>query len=136
VSAIDNPANCEIYAIIHIFHTNNMSTMEIHRELCMVYGLNIVSERTIRQWYRMFKDGLSDVHNKEWSGQQAIWCDDDLVQSVDHKVQNFHVSVSRTVLYEAITVKLGYFKFVQDVFQKMLMCAHKMQRTALSLTFF
>jgi hypothetical protein len=34
-----------------------MSATEIHRELCAVYGQNIMSEGTVRQWCRMFKDG-------------------------------------------------------------------------------
>jgi hypothetical protein len=40
--ATDNPASCEIRAVA-----------EIHRELCAVYGQNIISE----VWYRIFKDG-------------------------------------------------------------------------------
>jgi hypothetical protein len=32
--AIDNPASCEILAIIRFLHTKNMSAAEIHRELC------------------------------------------------------------------------------------------------------
>jgi hypothetical protein len=38
--AIDNPASCEIYAVIHFRHAKNMSATEIHRELwAAVYGL-------------------------------------------------------------------------------------------------
>jgi hypothetical protein len=35
----------------------NMSGVEIHDELCMVYGQNVMNEGTVRQWCRMFKDG-------------------------------------------------------------------------------
>jgi hypothetical protein len=55
--AIDNPASCEIDAVIRFLHTINMSAAEIHRELCEVYGQNVMSEGTVRQWCRMFKDG-------------------------------------------------------------------------------
>jgi hypothetical protein len=34
-----------------------MNTAEIHSELCPVYGQNLMSEGTVRQWCRMFKDG-------------------------------------------------------------------------------
>jgi hypothetical protein len=54
---IDNPESCEICAVIHFLHTKNMSAVEIYRELCIVYGQNVMSERTVRQWHRMLKDG-------------------------------------------------------------------------------
>jgi hypothetical protein len=35
-----------------------MSAEEIHCELCtVVYGQDVMSEGTVRQWCRMFKDG-------------------------------------------------------------------------------
>jgi hypothetical protein len=58
--AIDNPASCEIRTVIRFFHSKSMSTAEIHRELCMpVYVQNIISEGTVRQWCRMFKESTS-----------------------------------------------------------------------------
>jgi hypothetical protein len=54
--AIDNPAICEICALIHFLHAKNMSAVEIHCELCVVYSQNVTSEGTVRQWCRMFKD--------------------------------------------------------------------------------
>jgi hypothetical protein len=32
-AAIDNPASCEIRAVIRFLHAKNMSAAEIHREL-------------------------------------------------------------------------------------------------------
>jgi hypothetical protein len=69
----------------------------------------------------MFKDGRRNVHNEEWSGRPSV-VSDDLVQSVDQKIcerQRFAISelscefphISRTVLYEIMTDKLGYHKF-------------------------
>jgi hypothetical protein len=55
--AIDNPASCEIRAVIRFLHPKNMNAAEIHRELYAVYGQNVMSEGTVRQWCRMFKDG-------------------------------------------------------------------------------
>jgi hypothetical protein len=55
--AIDNPANYEIRTVISFLHTKNMSAVEIHLELCMVvYGQTVMSEETVRQWCKMFKD--------------------------------------------------------------------------------
>jgi hypothetical protein len=64
-SAIDNSASCEICAVICFLHTKNVSTVEIHRELCVDYSQNVMTERTVRQWCRMFKDGQTNVHDEE-----------------------------------------------------------------------
>jgi hypothetical protein len=37
-----------------------------------VYGQNVMSEGTVRQWCRMFNDEETNVHNEEQSGQSAI----------------------------------------------------------------
>jgi hypothetical protein len=64
--AIDNPTNCKIHALIRFLHAKNISAEEIHYELCpAVYGQNVMSEGTVRQWCRIFKDGRTDVHNEE-----------------------------------------------------------------------
>jgi hypothetical protein len=55
--AIYNPASCEIRAVIRFLLAKSMSAAEIHRELCAVYGQIVMSEGTVRQWCRMFKDG-------------------------------------------------------------------------------
>jgi hypothetical protein len=34
-----------------------MSAAKIHREFCAVYGHNVMSERPVRRWCRMLKDG-------------------------------------------------------------------------------
>jgi hypothetical protein len=56
-AAIDNPTSCGIGTVISFLHTKSMSAVEIHRELCVVYGQNVMSEETVRQWCRIFKDG-------------------------------------------------------------------------------
>jgi hypothetical protein len=55
--AIDNPASCKIRAVIQFLHAKCMSAVEIHPELCTIYSQNVMSEGTVRQWCRMFKDG-------------------------------------------------------------------------------
>jgi hypothetical protein len=70
--AIDNPASCEICTVIHLLHAKNMSAAEIHCELFMVYGQNVMNEGTVRQWYIMFKHGRTNVCDEERSGRPAI----------------------------------------------------------------
>jgi hypothetical protein len=72
-SAIDNPASCEIHAVICFLHAKNMNAAEVHCELCpAVYRQNGMSEGTVRQCCRMFKDGQINVHYEERSGRLAI----------------------------------------------------------------
>jgi hypothetical protein len=82
--AIDNPASCKIRAVICFLHAKNMRAAEIHRELCLsVYGQNVVSEGTVRQWCRMFKDGQTNVHDEQSDWLSVV--SDGLVRSVDQK---------------------------------------------------
>jgi transposase len=142
---INNPSSCEIRTIIRLLYAKNMSAVEIHPELCMIYGQNIMSEGTIRQWCRMFKDGRIDVHDEERSGRPSVMSDD-LVQSVDQKIcerrcfTNSELSceypeISSTVLYEITTVRLGYHNFCARWVLKMLTGVHRTQRKASALTF-
>jgi hypothetical protein len=45
--AIDNPASCEIRAVIRFLHAKNMNAAEIRRELCAVYGQNVMREGNV-----------------------------------------------------------------------------------------
>jgi hypothetical protein len=74
--AIDNSTSCEIRSVIHFRHTNNMSAAEIHGKLCMVYGQNVMSEGTVRQWCKMFKDGRANKCSwwrSKWSAICSEW---------------------------------------------------------------
>jgi hypothetical protein len=78
--AIANPASCKICVVIHLLHTKNMSDVEIHWELCaVVYVQNVMSEATLRQWYRMFT-----MKSEVVSRPSKV--SDVLVQSVDQKI--------------------------------------------------
>jgi hypothetical protein len=70
--AIDNPASCKIHSLICFRHAENMSAVDNHCEFCAVYGQNVMSEETVRQWCRMFIDGHTNVHDEDRSGWLAI----------------------------------------------------------------
>jgi hypothetical protein len=42
-TAMDNPASCEIRALILFLHVKNMNVVEVHCEVCPVYGQNVTS---------------------------------------------------------------------------------------------
>jgi hypothetical protein len=59
--AIDNPANCEIRAVIRFLHAKSMSAEEISSESCAEnYGQNIMNKEILRQCCRTFKDRLAN----------------------------------------------------------------------------
>jgi hypothetical protein len=117
-----------------------MSAVEIHRELRVaVYGQNVMSKGTVRQWCRMFKDGRAN-HNEEQIGRPSV-VSDDFVQAVDQKISErrcFTISefscefpqISHTVLYEIITVRLGYHNFCASWVPKIFLGEWKTQRNA------
>jgi hypothetical protein len=85
------------------------------------------------------------IMNSEVVGQPFV-VSDDRVQSVDQKIceiQRFTISglsreflqISHPLLYERITVTLGYHKFRANLVPRMLTCVHKTQRMASTLTF-
>jgi hypothetical protein len=55
-----------------------MNAAEMHRELCAVYGQNVLSEGSVRQWRGMFKDELT---GGEVVGRSYV-VNDELVQTV------------------------------------------------------
>jgi transposase len=99
--AFDNLSNCENHVVIRFLHVKNLSTAEIHYELCAVCGPNVIREGTVRQWCRMFKAGRTNVHDEKRSGRPSV-VSDDLVRSVDQtkkivkdgasQFQKFHVN--------------------------------------------
>jgi hypothetical protein len=124
-----------------------MSAAEICHELCLaVYSQNVMNEGTVRQCCRMFKNGRTDVHNEEQSGQLSI-VSEDLVQSVDQEIcerRCFTISellcefsqISCALLCEIIRVRPDYHKFCTRWIPKMLKSAYETQRLALALTFY
>jgi hypothetical protein len=61
-----------------------MDTAEIHRELCTVNSKNVMSEGSVRQWCRVYKDGQTNVHDEERNCRPYV-VSDDIFQNVDQK---------------------------------------------------
>jgi hypothetical protein len=85
----------------------------------------------------MCKDLRTDVHDDEWSGRLSVvggwscskcWLKT-LWNTALHHFRTF-MWISLTVLYDIITVRLGYHKFCARWVPKMLTSAHKTQRMA------
>ncbi|KAL4704968.1 hypothetical protein ACJJTC_005453 [Scirpophaga incertulas] len=81
---IVSPAACEVRAVIRFLSAKGVKPIDIHREICEVYGQNIMSDGMVRKWVRAFKDGRTNVHDEERSGRPSV-VNEDLVQKVDEK---------------------------------------------------
>jgi hypothetical protein len=75
-----------------------MSAAEIHRELWAVYGQNVMSGGTVRQWRRMFQDEPTDVHDEKWSDRSSE-VSDGLVQNVYQQNWNTTLHNFRTFVW-------------------------------------
>ena len=106
---IENPADCEIRFVIRYLSSKGVKAVEIHRNICEVYGQNILNDVMVRKWVKAFK-GRKNVHDKEQNGRPSV-ISDDLLKKVDEKVKmnrRLTISslseecprVSRSVLYE------------------------------------
>jgi hypothetical protein len=59
--AIDSPASCEARAVSVFIHAKNVSAEKILCELgAAVYGRNVMSEGTVKQWCAVLKDGRAN----------------------------------------------------------------------------
>jgi len=139
-AAKNNPASCEVRAVIRFLLVRNNNAAEIHRQLCEVYGLNVMSESKVRQWCRLFKEGHTNVYDEELSGQPSA-ITDDLMEKVNTTIcgnRRFTISelslefskVSRSVIYDIVSEKLGYKKLCAIWVPKMLTDEHKQKRLA------
>lgn len=142
---IVSPADCEVRAVIRFLSAKGLKAIDIHREICAVYGENIMSDGMVRKWVRAFKDGRTNVHDEQRSGRPSV-VNESLVQEVDNKVREnrrFTISslrddfpnVSRSVLYGIVTEHLNYRKLCARWVPKMLTDVHKTKRLSSALTF-
>jgi len=115
---IEGAADCEIRSVIHFLKARNVLPSEIHHQICQVYGDNAMSDGIVRKWVRMFNEGRENVHDEARSGRPFL-VNDNLVRKFNERVRDdgrFTVSdlslqfpqISRTVLYDIVSIHLGY----------------------------
>lgn len=131
--------------MIRFLLAKNLKPIEIYRQVCEVYGNNVMNESSVRKWCSQFKNGRTNVHDEEKSGRPSI-VTDELVAKVDDNIREnrrFTITelslcfpqVSRTLLFEIVTQKLGYHKFCARWVPKLLTDHHKGLRMGAALTF-
>jgi hypothetical protein len=58
---IENPAECEVPAVIRFLNAQNVRPIEIYRQLIAAYGEGVMNESNVRKWCRMFNEGRINV---------------------------------------------------------------------------
>ncbi|KAJ4437856.1 hypothetical protein ANN_13795 [Periplaneta americana] len=142
---IPSPAACEVRSVIKFFNAKSIAPIEIHRQLCQVYGPNIMSKQMVRRWCRQFSEGRQSVHDEECSGRRSLINDDrvELVRQCIMENRRFTTTelsshfpqISRSLLHEIVTKHLLFKKVCPRWVPKNLTPEHKMQRLGAILTF-
>ncbi|KAJ4436753.1 hypothetical protein ANN_16885 [Periplaneta americana] len=142
---IPSPAACEVRSVIKFFNAQRIAPIEIHRQLCQVYGPKIMSKQMVRRWCRQFSEGRQSVHDEERSGRPSLINDDrvELVRQCIMENHRFTITepsshfphMSRSLLHEIVTKHLLFKKVYARWVPKNLTPEHKMQRLGAALTF-
>jgi hypothetical protein len=89
---IENPAECEVRAVIRFLNAQNMRPIEIYRQLIAVYGEGVMYDSNVRKWCRMFNEGRANVHDEERSGGPSL-ITEDLKNRIDQHIKTNRLQV-------------------------------------------
>ena len=73
---VADPTSFEVRAVIRFLRAEGQSAAEIHRQLCRVYGANVMSDSCVREWCTKFRDGRTDVHGEGGQERHSIVTDE------------------------------------------------------------
>lgn len=65
--------------------TRNVLAVDIHRQICDVYGPIAMSDSKVRNWMRQFKNSCDSTHEEPLSGWTSL-ITNGLVTAIDMKV--------------------------------------------------
>jgi len=83
---IEKSAAYEMRSVNRFLNAKNMTSAEIHRQLCDVYGEHAMSSSMVWRWVRMFNEGRENVHDDPQSGQPSV-VNEDLLRAVEEKIR-------------------------------------------------
>ena len=142
---IENAATCELRSVIRFLNAKNIKPVDIHRQICEVYGENAMSDSMVRRWVRLFNEGRTNVHDEERTGRPSL-ISDVLVQEVEKKIhenRRFTMTslakhfpqISRSLLHEIVSIKLNFRKLYARWVPKILTDEHIVKRQGSALQF-
>jgi hypothetical protein len=69
---IKRPADCEIRSVIRFLNARNVKPADILRQICEIYGENVMSDATVRKRGRKFNEGRDNVHDEPRRGRPTV----------------------------------------------------------------
>jgi len=75
---IEEAADCEIRSAVRLLYASNVLRIEIHHQICQMYGDNAMSDDMVRKLVWMFNERREIVHDEARSGRPSL-VNDDLV---------------------------------------------------------
>jgi hypothetical protein len=74
--SIQNPAKCEVRAVIRFLRAKVETAVEIYGQLVSVYGEDVMTRQNMAKWCREFEAGRSDIHDEIRSGRPSVVTDE------------------------------------------------------------
>jgi hypothetical protein len=74
--SIQNPAKCEVRAVIRFLHAKGETAAEIHRQLVSVYSEDVMNRQKVEKCCRGFEAGRNYVHDEISSGKPSVVIDE------------------------------------------------------------
>lgn len=142
-------ADCEVRSVIRFLTAKNKNATEIHRELCSVYGENVMSRPMVSRWRQSFIEGRTTTHDEQRSGRPSTSRAPNIVEEVRRVVDadrrltldDIHsqlppnVEISRASLHRIISDDLHLSKVCARWVPRLLSDHHKEQRVDAALQF-
>ena len=75
--------------MIKFLSAQSIAPIEIHRQLCQVYGPNVMINQIVRRWFRQFTADRQHVHDKELEGRPSIITEDFVELVREPRAQRF-----------------------------------------------
>jgi hypothetical protein len=79
-------AACEMRSVIRFSNARNMKPVDIHCQLCEMYGEHYMNDSMVRRWVRHFNEGRENVDDDPRSGRPSV-VNENLVREVEEKIQ-------------------------------------------------
>ncbi|GFS65268.1 HTH_48 domain-containing protein [Trichonephila clavipes] len=113
---IPPPTTCEVLSVMKFLNAQSIAPIEIHHQLCQVYGPSIMNKQMVRRWCGQSSVGRQSVHDEERSWRPSL-INNDLVELVrQHMMENHRFTstelsshfpqISLSLLYEIVTKHL------------------------------
>ena len=136
---ISAPADCEVRSVMKFLNAQSIALIEIHRQLCQVYGPNVMSKQMVHRWCRQFTAGQQ---HEESSGRRSIFTDDLVMLVRERIMENRRFTIlrnsaviSRSLLHKIVNEHMLFTELCARWVSKQLPSEHTAKRMESALAF-